>query len=105
MLHWADGSVMRPRLQSFDSTFWLEPTDAITLHIDRCRGNVPSQPGVSVFDDMSNYCVSSDPGDAPDNGRYQSEWSSVDVPHTGTSIRIKSLTPGGFMQIEVTPPK
>ena len=33
MLHWANGSVMRPRLQSFDSTFSLEPTDAITLHL------------------------------------------------------------------------
>jgi len=105
MLHWANGSVMRPRLQSFDSTFSLAPTDAITLHVGGVAANVPSQPGVSVFDDMSSYYVSSDPGDAPNNGRYQSEWSSVNHPHTGTSIRIKSLTPGGFMQIEVTPPK
>jgi immune inhibitor A len=96
---------MRPRLQSFDSTFSHAPTDAITLHHGGVAANVPSQPGVSVFDDMSSYYVSSDPGDAPNNGRYQSEWSSVNHPHTGTSIRIKSLTPGGFMQIEVTPPK
>ena len=105
MLHWANGAVMRPRLQSFDSTFSLEPTDAITLHLGGVAANVPSQPGVSVFDDMGSYYVSSDPGDASNNGRYQSEWSSVNHPHTGTSIRIKSLTPGGFMQIEVTPPK
>ena len=64
MLHWADGSVMRPRIQSYDSTFSLEPTDSITLHLGGAAVNVPSQPGVSVFDDMSSYYVSSDPGDA-----------------------------------------
>ena len=108
ILHWAaggPGSVMRPRLQSFDSTFSLEPTDAITLHLNGAVTNVPSQPGVSVFDDMNTYYVPTDPGDAPGGGRYQASWSSVNNPHTGTSIRIKSLTPGGFMQIEVTPPK
>jgi len=108
ILHWAaggPGSVMRPRLQSFDSTFSLEPTDAITLHLNGAVTNVPSQPGVSVFDDMNTYYVPTDPGDAPGGGRYQASWSSVNNPHTGTSIRIKSLTPGGFMQVEVTPPK
>ena len=31
-LHWANGSVMRPRLQSFDATFTTQATDAITVH-------------------------------------------------------------------------
>jgi len=109
MLHWADGSVMRPRLQSFDSTFTLAPTDAITLHRSGVAANVASQPGVSVFDDANTYYVASDPGDALCVPRAAacglSSWSSVDNPHTGTAIRIKSLTPGGFMQVEVTPPK
>jgi len=26
------------------------------------------------------------------------------VPNTGTSMRVTSVTPGGFMQVQVTPP-
>ena len=40
-LHFADGSVMRPRLQSFDATFGLEPTDAITLHKNSVPTTIP----------------------------------------------------------------
>ena len=67
--------------------------------------SVPSQPGVSVFDDLQSWWVSGDPGDAPGNGRYQAEWNSVNVPKTGTQIRIQSETKGGFTQIEVRPSK
>jgi immune inhibitor A len=105
IMHWADGTTMRPRLQSFDSTFGLQATDAITLHKDGVAASFPSQPGVSVFNDLQSWWTASDPGDAPANGRYQAKWSSVDVPKTGTQIRVKSETPGGFTQIEVSPSK
>ena len=38
-------------------------------------------------------------------GRYQAEWNSVNVPKTGTQIRIVSETQGGFTQIQVRPSK
>lgn len=104
-LHWADGSVMRPRIQSFDATFSLDSTDAFTIHSGGVAANVLSQPGVSTFDDSRSYWVSHDPGDNSSGGRYQASWNSVSVPNTGTQIRIQSQTPGGFMQIQVTPPK
>ena len=103
-LHWANGSVMRPRLQSFDATFTTQATDAITVHNGGVAVTVPSRPGVSTFDDSQSYWVPGDPGDAPANGRYQAEWNSVKVPNTGTSMRVTSVTPGGFMQVQVTPP-
>ncbi len=108
ILHWSTGgvgSVMRPRLQAFDATFSQQPTDAITVHNGGVATSVPSRPGVSVFDDLQNWWVSGDPGDAPGTGRYQSEWNSVNVPKTGTQIRIQSETKGGFTQIEVRPSK
>jgi immune inhibitor A len=108
ILHWSTGgvgSVMRPRLQAFDATFSQQPTDAITVHNGGVATSVPSRPGVSVFDDLQNWWVSGDPGDAPGTGRYQSEWNSVNVPKPGTQIRIQSETKGGFTHIEVRPSK
>ncbi len=51
-----------------------------------------SQPAVSVFNDRPSYWVSGDPGDAPADGRYQAEWNSVNNPHTGTTIKVLSVS-------------
>jgi immune inhibitor A len=104
-LHSASGAVLRPRIQSFDAPLTLTPTDAVTLHFGGAAVNIPSQPAVAVFDDTNSYWVVDDPGDAPGNTRYQSEWNSVNTPKTGTQIRLKTLTPGGFAQVEVSPSK
>jgi len=104
--HWSDGWMMRPRLQSFDSTFGRQPTDAITLHKNGVAKSIPSQPAVPVFNDLNSYWSASDGhahGVEPDH--YQVGWSSVDVPKSGTQVRVKSETPGGFTQIEVSPVK
>jgi immune inhibitor A len=104
VMHWTNGSVARPRIQSYDATFGLWATDSITLHnpADGVAKTFPSRPAVSTFNDNNSYWVNGDPGDAPGNGRYQSEWNSVNVPHTGTSIRVVSVgTQGSFMQINV----
>ena len=111
ILHWSDGSVARPRIQSYDSTFGLDPTEAIALHNISPEGTAndltltrSSLPAVRVFNDDLSYWRNGDPGDAPDNGRYQSEWSSVNNPHTGTKIRVASVSAqGNFMQIVVNP--
>ena len=42
---------MRPRILSYDSTFGLEPTDPITLHINGVAGSIASKPDVPVFDE------------------------------------------------------
>jgi immune inhibitor A len=103
--NWSDdGSVMRPRLQSYDATLSFERTDAITVHnpATGVATTIASKPGVSKFDDSQSYWVNGDPGDAPNYGRYQSEWNSVNVPHTGTTIRIAGTSSqGSFMQVNV----
>ena len=64
--------------------------------------NVASKPAVSLFDDNLSYWVNGDPGDAAANGRYQSEWSSVNNPHTGTKIRVLNTSSHDqFMQVRV----
>lgn len=88
------GNVWRGRIQTYDSTFGLEPTDALTLHRFSAPSEHPSLPAVPVFDDRNSYY---DPA-AP--------WASVITPVTGTQVRVKSVSAqGSFMQVEVRPAK
>jgi len=104
-LHWSDGTLMRPRIQSYDSPFTLERTDSITLHKNSVPTTIPSQPGVPVFDDLNTYWYADDAHNHAAFDRWQLGWNSVIVPKSGTQVRVKSLTPGGFMQVEVRPSK
>ena len=89
-----DGGVWRNRIQTFDSTFTLAPTDALNLHWLSEPYSFPSQPAVNVFDDRNSYY---DPVNS---------WGSVIVPNTGTQIRIQSISAqGNFMQVQVRPAK
>jgi immune inhibitor A len=90
----AFGNVWRNRTQSYDSTFGLEPTDAITLHKFGAPSYHPSLPAVPIFDDNLSYY------------RVENPMGSVITPVTGTQIRIKSISAhGSFMQVEVRPSK
>jgi immune inhibitor A len=103
--HWYDGQLVRPRIVTFDSTFGLQATDAITVHKDGQPTSIPSRPAVRVFDDTNDWWSNADQHAATGShaGRYQPGWQGVKVPKTGTLIRVKSLTPGGFAQVEVRP--
>lgn len=86
-----DGGIWRNRVQSYDSTFSLDPTDAITLHWRSAESYQPSLPGVAVFNDDLQFW---DPAN-PTGG--------VVHPHTGTSIRIVGTSvQGQFMQVRVS---
>jgi immune inhibitor A len=96
--YWSDGTMMRPRLQSYDSTFGVQRTQSYTLHNDGVPTTITSKPAVRVFDDRKSYWTD---GSAP--GHYQPGWSSVRVPNTGTQIRVNSLKPNGIARIQVRP--
>jgi immune inhibitor A len=102
--HWSDGTLMRPRLQTYDSVFGLSPTESITPHNDGVPTTIASKPAVPLFDDSNTYWFDCDEhgctGDHP--GRYQPGWSSVNVPNTGTRIRVVSVgAQGNFVQVNV----
>ncbi|MFF4652680.1 immune inhibitor A domain-containing protein [Streptomyces sp. NPDC001380] len=81
-LHWADGALMRPRMQSYDSAFGLDKTDSLTLHRADAATTVPSQKGVPVFNDHTGtYWYADNP------------YSSVQVPDTRTSIEVVYESP------------
>jgi immune inhibitor A len=91
-----NGQVWRARIQSYDSTFGLEPTDAICLHLSSIEGCYGGLPANSKFDDSNSYWV------APDASIGNLGWASVPVPNTGTTIRVVSVSAqGNFMQVHV----
>jgi immune inhibitor A len=90
----ADGGVWRNRIQSYDSTFGLEPTDALTLHWLSQPSEHPSLPATSVFNDLNSYWDPANPT------------GSVIVPQTGTTITVVGVSAhNSFMQILVAPAK
>jgi immune inhibitor A len=89
-----DGGIWRSRIQSYDSTFSLEPTEGYTLHWLSQPSLHPSQPAVPIFDDLNQYWNPETPT------------AGVINPHTGTQIRIQSVSAqGNFMQVQVRPSK
>ncbi|MBP0452035.1 MULTISPECIES: immune inhibitor A domain-containing protein [unclassified Kitasatospora] len=77
-IKWADGTLMRPRIQGYDSTFGSRKTDALTLHKAGVETVVPRAKGVDEFSDLKSYW-------SEDN-----KYSSVKVPKTGTSIEVEN---------------
>jgi immune inhibitor A len=94
-LKWSDGTIARNRVQAFDATFGLTPTDPISLHRETANGmttlTAPSRPAVAVFDDTdpNRYYDAANPG------------ASVVVGGTGTRIEVISATQNGSMQVVV----
>jgi len=86
-----DNVVWRNRIQTYDSTFGLEKTDALmNLHVNSVLSPVPSLKAVSVFDDRTLYYDPVNPQ------------GSVKNPNTGTQIRVIGTSAlGNFMQLEV----
>ena len=88
-------AIWRNRIQTYDSTFTLAPTDGIpNIHHAGVLCPVPSLPAVKIFDDRNSYYDPANPQ------------GSVMNPNTGTQIRIQSISgKNSFMQIEVRPVK
>jgi immune inhibitor A len=93
-LYRVDDVVWRNRIQTYDATFTLAPTDGIpNIHQSGVPSPVASLPAVPVFDDGTEHWDPANP------------WGSVKNPDTGTQIRIQGINRTGFMQVEVRPAK
>lgn len=87
--HMPDGSILRTKLLTADSTFSLQASKSQKLwHLGE-RITLKGQPAVPLFDDTMDWWFAGDEhgsGDHP--GFYEPEWYSVDVPKTGTTVRV-----------------
>jgi len=111
LTHWSDGTLMRPRFLSYDSTFGQEATDAISLQeeyrvnggdVQTRTGTIASKPAVPVFDDRLTWWYASDEhGGATHPGRYKPGWYSVNPPKTGTTMRVEDFQGNGTVKVRV----
>ena len=86
----ADGVPWRPRVQSYDSTFGIWRTDAITLHRNSMPSTHRSLRPVRLFNDNMQYWNPETPT------------AGVMNPHTNTRVRIIGVShTGAFMSIEI----
>ncbi|WP_335940928.1 immune inhibitor A domain-containing protein [Streptomyces sp. PTD5-9] len=94
-LKWADGALIRNKIQPFDAPFSLYRTDAVTLHNADVPVKIPSRLGVPVFDDHQ--------------GTYwyaENKTGSVQVTDTNTRISIVSQPrDGSHIIVKVGPSK
>ena len=92
-LKWSDGTLMRNRIQAYDSPFGLFPTDGITLHKADVATKIKWALGVPVFNDhTSTYYDESNPA------------AGVKVTDTNTKIRIvQEALDGSTIKVEVGP--
>ncbi|MFE1837971.1 immune inhibitor A domain-containing protein [Streptomyces sviceus] len=92
-LKWSDGTLMRNRIQAYDSTFSWYPTDSITLHSADVPTKIKSKPGVPVFDDgTSSYYDPTNP------------LAGVNITDTDTRIKIvKEPLNGSTITLQVGP--
>ena len=89
--HWKDGTLMRPRIQTFDSTFGPGWIDSITVNKDGVPVKIPFRRAVDTFDDRQTYWSASDGHTPAAHGRYQVGWIGVNPPKTGTTIEVKDF--------------
>ncbi|MBN1630077.1 MAG: immune inhibitor A [Thermoleophilia bacterium] len=86
----------RNRIQTYDATFGLDATEAMTLHYDGKEYSIPSLPAVAVFEDNNSYYNTSIP------------LNSVNHPQTGTVIEVLGTAPapdgGSYMGVRVSAP-
>ncbi|MEV1077065.1 immune inhibitor A domain-containing protein [Streptomyces sp. NPDC050211] len=92
-MKWSDGTLMRSRIQSYDSPFSLYRTDGLTLHNAGVQTKIPAKKGVPVFNDhTSTYYDESTP------------LAGVKITDTNTKIKIvKEAKNGSTISLEVGP--
>ncbi|MGI5375779.1 immune inhibitor A domain-containing protein [Streptomyces sp. CA-251387] len=90
-LKWADGTLMRNRIQSYDAPFSRFRTDGMTLHNADVAMKIPSRAGVPVFNDHTNtYYDAATPA------------AGVKITDTNTKIKIiKEAKDGSTITVEV----
>ncbi|HYH34314.1 MAG TPA: immune inhibitor A domain-containing protein [Nocardioides sp.] len=102
--HAPDGSLLRPRISTHDAAFGLSRTKRVTLHHNGEKYTLGRQAPEPLFDDTQQWWFDNDEHASSTEthpGHYQPGWYSVDVPETGTTVRVVRVRKNGVMTVRV----
>ncbi|MBV1938323.1 immune inhibitor A [Streptomyces sp. BV286] len=89
-MKWADGTVMRNRIQSYDSPFSKYRTDGFTLHKADVATKIKSLPGNRIFNDRTNtYYDETNPTAGVKITDTNTKIAIVKEPRDGSTITVK----------------
>ncbi|MGR8010282.1 immune inhibitor A domain-containing protein [Streptomyces hypolithicus] len=89
-LKWADGKLLRNKIQTYDASFSRYRTDGFTLHNADVPLKLKSQKGVSVFDDRKGtYWYKENPTGGVKVTDTNTRISIVGEPKSGSTITVK----------------
>ncbi|MFF4187751.1 immune inhibitor A domain-containing protein [Streptomyces sp. NPDC001691] len=89
-LKWADGTLLRNKVQPFDAPFSWYPTDSFTLHKADVATKINSQMGVPIFDDHhGTYWYAENPTGSVKVPDTKTRISIVNQPLDGSTITVK----------------
>ncbi|MGP4045485.1 immune inhibitor A domain-containing protein [Streptomyces sp. 2A115] len=89
-LKWADGTMMRSRIQGYDSTFSSYRTDGVTLHKAGVPTKIKSLPGNRIFNDHTNtYYDEATPYAGVKVTDTNTKIAIVQEPLSGSTITVK----------------
>ncbi|MER7001264.1 immune inhibitor A domain-containing protein [Streptomyces sp. NPDC000410] len=89
-MKWADGSVLRNRIQSYDSTFSTFRSDAFTLHKANVPVRIGAHKGNPVFDDRKGvYWYEDNPTAGVKVADTNTRIAIVNEPKNGRTITVK----------------
>ncbi|MFJ2263283.1 immune inhibitor A domain-containing protein [Streptomyces sp. NPDC087844] len=89
-LKWTDGTLMRNRIQSYDSPFSSYRTDGLTLHKADVATKIKSQPGNRIFNDRTNtYYDTANPTGGVKITDTNTKIAIVKEPRDGSTITVK----------------
>ncbi len=101
-VHTPDGALLRPGFASYDAPLSDKNSKKQVIRFQGEKITLPARKAVRVFDDTRRYWSDSDQHGAGEHaGHYQPGWYSVDVPRTGTTIRVVKSNKNGTMWIKV----
>jgi immune inhibitor A len=102
--HAPSGNLLGPWFLTRDATFSRARSSDLRLRPQGVPFTIEGSPAVPVFDDSEDWWFGDD-GHTVDGvhpGTNQPGWNSVDVPKTGTVIKVDKVQPDGDMILTVT---
>ncbi len=100
-VHTPNGEIARPRINSWNSTFSKKASAPQFIHFLGQRYKLPGNDGTRTFNDNKDWWFASDEHGTHEGDHFKPGWYGVDVPKTGTTVKVLKMRKNGTMEIGI----